>query len=161
MVSQKKLTANQNNAHQSTGPRSVEGKQQSRCNSRKHGLSIPTCSDPSTRSEVERLAALIAGESSDYERLELARTVAEAEFDLRRIRAACLLALEDSRPDGKLVGATIAPQNRRVQASDLTPNCRDMLLRLQALERLERYQGRALSRRRKAMRVLLTDAPRG
>jgi hypothetical protein len=157
MVSPEKLAANRSNAQKSTGPQSEKGKRQSRLNATKHGLSIPIGSDVAVRSEVDRLAALIAGEAADYESFELAWSVAATEFDLRRVRVARLLALEDAVEGEKRV-APIGPGNARPDVRDANFNYNEMLQRIDALARLERYHRRALSRRHKAIRALLIKA---
>jgi hypothetical protein len=51
-------------------------------------LSLPVCSDPILCEEVEALAREIAGPDANPEIQELARRVAEAQIDLRRVRYA-------------------------------------------------------------------------
>jgi hypothetical protein len=51
-------------------------------------LSLPVYSDPSSSEEVEALAREIAGIDANAEIQELARRVAEAQIDLRRVRYA-------------------------------------------------------------------------
>jgi hypothetical protein len=60
-VSQRKVEANRENARKSTGPRTIEGKANSRRNTIKHGLFAR-----------DRMAFLALGENSlEYEKLEL------------------------------------------------------------------------------------------
>jgi hypothetical protein len=51
-------------------------------------LSLPVCSDPAFSEEVEALAREIAGSDANAEIQELARRIAEAQIDLRRVRYA-------------------------------------------------------------------------
>jgi hypothetical protein len=51
-------------------------------------LSLPVYSDPSSSEEVEAVAREIAGIDANAEIQELARRVAEAQIDLRRVRYA-------------------------------------------------------------------------
>jgi hypothetical protein len=49
-------------------------------------LNISVFADPAFAPEVETMAQRIAGPNSDVETLELARTIAEAQIDLVRVR---------------------------------------------------------------------------
>ena len=54
----------------------------------RHGLTLSLYTDPSASAAVEFLARKISGSDADETALPLARRVAEAEFDVRRIRRA-------------------------------------------------------------------------
>jgi len=89
-ISPERLEANRRNAQQSTGPKTEEGKQRSRLNASRHGLTAQVRLLP----EAERLAAeafmkpIIEGFSpvGSHETL-LARSIAEAHWRLVRARA--------------------------------------------------------------------------
>lgn len=85
MTSAGKLRANRANSVRSTGPKTAAGRAASARNARRHGLTVPVLSDPVFSAEVGRLAQTIAG-SSTPELLELARRIGEAEVDVLRIR---------------------------------------------------------------------------
>jgi hypothetical protein len=125
---------NRLNARASTGPRTAGGKARVARNARQHGLSVPALSEPDLAPEVVELARRIAqsvtGQSLDEARHLLACRVAETLIDLRRVRLAKL------------------PLLARVEA-DLE-NCAKPL---QRLARLDRYEGRTLSRRKHAVRT--------
>jgi hypothetical protein len=53
----------------------------------RHGLSLPVLSDPTLSQEVAALARQIAGVDARPEIQELARRIAEAQVDLRRVRS--------------------------------------------------------------------------
>jgi hypothetical protein len=74
-------------------------------NARRHGLSLPVLSDPVSSQEVEELACEIAGPSANAEIHELARRIAEAQIDLRRVRHArhAFLASAMGNPGRKVV----------------------------------------------------------
>jgi len=87
VTSARKARANRVNARRSTGPQTVAGRAKAAQNARRHGLSIPVLSDPALSVEVEALAKSIIGhECSSPELLTLARKVAEAEIDILRVR---------------------------------------------------------------------------
>ena len=64
------------------------GKTYAAQNARRHGLSVSIFSDPTLSAEVENLAREIVGEGASPEILGLARHIAEAQIDLKRIRQA-------------------------------------------------------------------------
>ena len=88
MTSTRKIKANRANARASTGPKTAQGRARTARNALRHGLSVPVFSDPVFSEEVDALAREIAGPDAGAEVLELARRVAEAEIDLRRVRYA-------------------------------------------------------------------------
>jgi hypothetical protein len=132
-MSRRKTDANRRNAQHSTGPRSVEGKARSAGNARKHGLaSTPT--DPAAVDFIERLTRVVVGDATDDGPIaDLARQIAAAEYDLLRIQRARLLLFERVAAAGE--GAA-------------------------ELEALDRYERRALSRRRRLITNLALQGAR-
>jgi hypothetical protein len=87
VTSARKVQANRANARRSTGPKTAAARAKTAQNARRHGLRIPVLSDPALSAEVEVIAQRIAGDaSSSPELLELARKIAEAEVDVIRVR---------------------------------------------------------------------------
>ena len=86
MTSIRKINANRANARASTGPKTKQGRARSARNSLRHALSLPVDSDPTLSDEISALAREIAGPGANAEIQELARRVAEAQIDLRRVR---------------------------------------------------------------------------
>jgi hypothetical protein len=84
--SARKIKSNIPNARSSTGPKTAGGKSRSARNALRHGLSLPVLSYPMFSEEVEALAREIAGTGASHELQELARRIAEAQIDLRRVR---------------------------------------------------------------------------
>jgi hypothetical protein len=97
-------------------------------------------SEPVDR-DVEHLAAAIAAPNRDPCREHFARIAAEAEFELRRVRAVRLSILAASVP-----ADSAAPEPEQKPGA--------LGASLLELPRLDRYEQRALSRRNRALRLL-------
>ena len=60
MPSDRKITANRNNAKKSTGPRSVAGREAARRNARRHGLAVAIGGDPAFHEDIEKVAKALS-----------------------------------------------------------------------------------------------------
>jgi hypothetical protein len=96
LTSDRKIEANRANARASMGPRTAQGRVRAARNALRHGLSLPVCSNRALSEEVETLARKIAGPDANAETQDLARQVAEAQIDLRRVRYARHKSLSDA-----------------------------------------------------------------
>jgi hypothetical protein len=180
MTSSRQRNANRANTTRSTGPRTALGKATVSLNARRHGLAVPLRSDPGVDDEIERLARAIAGARSDL--MDLARRIAEADLELRRIWRARLLLAKIPRPPKFLPRMVESPNSklfmwavRRLSRRKELPSMDDLTQLLRkvgwdpgAPERImvpskkrlpdceasafERYERRALSRRKFAIR---------
>ena len=86
MTSDRQQRANRANAKSSTGPETAAGKARAAQNAFRHGLNVPVRSDPLLAPEIEAMALRISGPYADTETVEGARRIAEAQFDLNRVR---------------------------------------------------------------------------
>ena len=86
MTSDRQQGANRANAKSSTGPKTAAGKARAAQNAFRHGLNVPVRSDPLLAPEIEAMARRISGRYADDETMEGARRIAEAQFDLNRVR---------------------------------------------------------------------------
>jgi hypothetical protein len=177
VTSPRKIKANRANARASTGPKTARGRARTARNGLRHGLSVPVFSDPVFSEEVDALARQIAGPDAGAELLERARRVAEAEIDLRRVRDARhqLLNRALSDPDYESearvrekqalvsrcarVDGPVTPMRYHVVAfldsKPEGPLKLAMILsdKLRQLRAMDRYERRALSRRKFAIRA--------
>jgi hypothetical protein len=153
MTSQPRIIANRRNARRSTGPRTAASKGRASRNATRHRLSVSVLNDPQIAIQVEALAAVVAGASPSETRLEHARAFAEAEFELRRVRCirTALMNFVPVKP---------VPQGSPPAAENLAavPDRVAVLKNLPEVLRLERYECRAMSRRRKALRALASSS---
>jgi len=131
---------------------------------------LDTASDHIISAEVERLAIVFAGEKPHSARLELARIVAEAEMTLDRVRTARVDLVNQAAACTSASRATDIGQNidrisKRARVADPQPpiaadgaprnEAGAFLQVLPQLVKLDRYEQRALSRRKRAIRSLL------
>jgi hypothetical protein len=135
MTSDRKIESNRKNAQKSTGSRSEAGQRRSRRNALRHGLAIAIGSDSTLSEDVKRLAGALAQGRSGSNISELAHQAAEAEIDLLRIRK-----LRTSRFNAIL--------------GNLEAKLDDHWEFNEELAKLERYERRAFSRRKRALRAL-------
>jgi hypothetical protein len=140
MTSERRLRANRENAKRSTGPKTATGKARSARNARRHGLSAPLASDPKLAAAANELARRIAGENSDSQLVEPARAVADAEVEILRARRFRRDVLQREIPD-------------RADATSATPPVLECAELTKQLAAADRYERRALSRRKFAIRA--------
>lgn len=138
MLSDRQNAANRSNAAKSTGPRSEAGRGVSRHNVLRHGLAVTIGDDPAFQKDIEKLARVLSVSSGNQDNVELAREAAEAQFELLRIRKVRALLFQT---------LYFANDNGSAQLAELN----------QAVAKLERYERRAFSRRKRAFLSLSTS----
>jgi hypothetical protein len=137
LPSDRQIAANRNNAKKSTGPRSEAGRQASRRNARRHGLAISIGTDPAFHDDIEKLAKALSLSRGTQSVDERAREAAGAELDLLRIRKirAWLFETLHFATNGAATPGSLAELNDK-------------------LAKLERYERRAFSRRKRLLREM-------
>ena len=162
MTSEQKIKADRANAKASTGPKTLQGKARAAQNARRHGLSLSVLADPVFSAEAKNLGREIVGEGASPEILELANRFAEAQIDFVRIRHARygLLARKLNEPNYVPVPPTSPEMGEAVnfKPEGLNKLVSDLSDHLVELIAMDRYERRALSRRKFAVRAL--DATR-
>src|SRR6516162_4130599 len=108
------------------GPRTTGGRARAARNALRHALSLPACSNPALSEEVETLAREIAGPGANAETQELARKVAAAQIDLRRVRYARHQFLSDTLSNQDYDSDANMRMKVKVLSALLRPNPPDM-----------------------------------
>ena len=131
LATDKQIAANQQNAKKSTGPRTSAGKGRASKNAVKHGLAA-VATDEETKAIAEVLLAdIFAGQDRSLIARERALEIAEIQSALIRIRAAKTELLQDASDIPSLSGT------------------------LDQYRRIDRYERRALSRRKTLLREMV------
>lgn len=136
MPSDRQIAANRNNAQKSTGPRSEAARARVRLNALRHGLAVAIGTDPAFQDDIAKLAEALADSIGMQNVSESALKAAEAELDLLRIQKIRAGLFE------RLYFANQAAPDRLIELND-------------TLAKLERYERRAFSRRKRALRAML------
>src|SRR5215213_5060705 len=134
MTTFKQIEANRRNALKSTGPTSAEGKQRSRCNAVRHGLTAETVigaledaadykafeatiiADYDAQSAVER--ELVLRLASVLWRLRRATTMETGLFDIQADHIRAFRQSRDVEQPGKLLFAVFGDEGASAQAMD-------------------------------------------
>jgi hypothetical protein len=159
VTSIRKIMANRANARRSTGPKTRAGKASSSRNALRHGFGRGGLGVGGYSNEVEALAREIAGRDASCERYEHACRIAAAQLDLVQVRLAkldlqtttnfaCVSDVSDIADRKSLDGESLDRKPLDRKSSDRNSPDWNLLL---PISRLDRYEQRALTRRRRAI----------
>jgi hypothetical protein len=147
MATDRQIAANRRNGALSRGPKTAVGKARSSRNALKHGLAIPITRNRATARKIQRAARQMAP-STVGDSIRNAQIVAEATFELARARAAfeaVVARMSTSHRSNARSRDTCSTGSGKPAAPIRT---------LAELDKLDRYERRAFSRRRRALRDL-------
>jgi hypothetical protein len=139
MATDRQIAANRRNGSLGRGPKTSAGKARSSRNALKHGLSIPVSRDKTLRRKIAVLARILA-QSEAGNVFGQARAAAEAEFELARARA--------------VIEAVLTRAGNTAEWNGGPGQGTALINVLPKLQRLERYERRAFSKRKRALRDL-------
>ena len=138
----RRTSANRANASRSTGPRTASGRARSARNAVRHGLAVSVSAIPELHREAMALAHRLAEEGRPFDEC---LAIAEATVELWRAqRCGDLLISETFRALLPTASEQVAEGQRARVVAELGPE----------LGQLQRYERRALSRRKFAIRDL-------
>ena len=152
MTSERRRAANRKNARKSTGPKSAQGKAKVSGNARRHGFSARGPADEHAPENLRRIADGICGEDADPIACDLAMTIADAQVSITRVRAARITVIKEARSRYADASAESASNldGEAPPRNDLDSLC----LAFPQLIALERYERRAIARRKRAIEQL-------
>src|SRR6188768_4009409 len=130
MISKQKIAANRSNALKSTGPKSLNGKLRASRNAFRHGLATGIHNSPEFELKVSTAALELSNLFGHESIRESERAAAEAANELAKMKIR------------KLRAAALQSESIEIQEID------DLIA---SVRKLERYERRALSRRKKAL----------
>jgi hypothetical protein len=146
MATDSQIAANRRNGALSRGPKTAAGKARSSRNALKHGLAIPITRDRAAR-KIRRAARQIAP-SAVGDAIRNAQIAAEANFELARVRAAFEVVV------ARMSISHMSNAGPGDTCSAGSGECAAPIRTLAELDKLDRYERRAFSRRRRALRDL-------
>ena len=175
------VAASRRNGRKSTGPKSRAGKSRAARNARRHGLATSIWSDPALASATEALALELAGPGASPELQSLAREAAAAHIAVDRVRRASHRLMVQQLEDPILLPTNPRVLRRQVKdlieldelqmqglyvpwrlrfVAQIPDGVEKYALAISNLARklaaAERYERRAMSRRKRAFRNLVS-----
>jgi hypothetical protein len=147
MATDRQIAANRRNGALSRGPKTAAGKARSSRNALKHGLAVPITRDRATARKIRRAARQLSP-SDEGDAIRNAHIAAEASFDLARVRTvfwAAFARTSISYTANAEIDDTCSTGSGKSGAPIRT---------WAELDKLDRYERRAFSRRSRARRAL-------
>ena len=161
MSSQKQIEANRRNAQNSKGPRTTAGKARASRNSRKHALNTISHNNSFFAPRIEAIARAVCPETTNSALWEQALIIGECTTVLVCVQATRIALIEHSLRStfAPMTDADAADRAELGKSQSEPAPPRDefeaMDLAARELDRLERYERRALSRRKPAIETIM------
>jgi len=161
MSSDKQIEADRRNAKKSTGPRTARGTAASSRNARKHGLTNIGVHNPAFASQIEAFARAIYPDTNNPRLWQQALIIGECTTVLRCVRAHRVALIEHLlRGEPESTCDEGVPKLEGVECGSMVAGRRDGFEAMcpgskGGLDRLERYERRALSRRKRAIETFI------
>jgi hypothetical protein len=149
MTSQKQIAANQRNGRRSRGPRTAAGKARSSRNARRHGLTRISRDNPDFAPRIAAIAHAICPDSSSPLLFEQALIIGETTCVLSAVQAEQMAQAQRRLVQQHSNGDGMPPSSGSDGELEAT------YMPGPSLERLYRYERRALSRRNRAVAKLI------
>ena len=154
MASERQIAANRANSRKSAGPKSRAGKARASQNAYRHGLAAPTPVDNSWTKKVEKLASEIVDSTPGLVDLAQARSVADAELEVQRVRSVKTATVaqifagddHDDRRHAFAISKTTAAAPPLLEEG-IEQVAEAVRRALSTLRVLDRYERRAIARR--------------
>jgi hypothetical protein len=115
MTSERRRNANRANAQASTGPKTAAGKARTAQNAFRHGLAVPIYTDPRSARKIDVWAHRIAGTDANPEVVDAAQRIVAAELDLRRAKSCRVGLINRALADPNYIGRLA--ERRQLKAS--------------------------------------------
>jgi hypothetical protein len=159
MATERQRAANRANAQRSTGPKSHAGKKRASQNAYRHGLSACILLGPDWITNVEDLAREIVDSTGGQ--IDHARSIAHAQLEVLRVRSISTAVVTQILADRDHGGRTTSADRKELAVARAEPENESALTpdginrALAALKALDRYERRAISKRRRIVRHCL------
>ena len=146
MTSPAKIAANRRNARRSTGPRSTAGKARARRNAFRHGLATPASLDHAAMDRIDNLVDALTIDVHGQLQFQLATVAAEAQAEIERVRQTKVTLVNRASAQLRQEGVRLLSASERGALA--------FAGKTEILMACERYERRAISRRKRSLRAL-------
>jgi hypothetical protein len=159
LASERQLRANRLNAQKSTGPKSRAGKKRASQNAYYHGLRAAILPNSEWMAKLAALAREIVDSTGGQINIDQARAIAQAQLEVCRVRSISTAVVTQILASGEHSGRSHAADRagqRPLLESEPERRAEASGPRFSILKVLDRYQSRAVARRERLVKGILT-----